>query len=198
MMLSVGITGGIGSGKSMVCNCFKLLGIPVYNADLEGKRLMQENVDLKKSLIENFGQDVFNEDLSLNRSLLASIVFNDRDNLKLLNSIVHPIVAKDYQEWKVNQQNAPYIIREAAILYESNTWKDLDYVILVDAPEELRIRRIKNRDNRSDIEIRAIINQQWLSEKKRNLANSIIENDDHHLVLPQVMSLHCKFMNYDR
>ena len=195
-MLNVGITGGIGAGKSIVCKCFELLNIPIYNADFAAKKLMSENPDLKIKLTENFGDEVFLSNLNLNRTYLADIIFNNEDQLNLLNSLVHPFVANDFSLWKKNHQSAPYLIREAAILFESGTWKDLDFIVLVDAPIELRIQRVKLRDHRSDAIIQAIIDRQWNSEKKRNLADAIIENDNHHLVLPQVINLHSKFLNY--
>ncbi len=195
-MLNVGITGGIGAGKSIVCKCFELLNIPIYNADFAAKKLMSENPDLKIKLKENFGDEVFLSNLNLNKTYLAEIIFNNEDQLNLLNSLVHPFVANDFSLWKKSHPSAPYLIREAAILFESGTWKDLDFIILVDAPIELRIQRVKLRDHRSEAIIQAIIDRQWNSEKKRNLADAIIENDNHHLVLPQVINLHSKFLNY--
>jgi dephospho-CoA kinase len=195
-MLKVGITGGIGSGKSVVSKCFQLLGIPVYNADDAARKLMNENSQLRLLLIEHFGKDAFNSDNSLNRSWLASKVFNDEIKLQELNALVHPAVANDYKNWIELSTNAPYTIREAAILFETGLWKELDFIILVDAPEELRIKRVQLRDHRTVEAIKAIINRQWTTEKKRTLAHAIIENDDQHLVLPQVMLLHSKFLNY--
>ncbi len=196
MMLKIGITGGIGSGKTVVSKCFQLLGIPVYNADDAAKKLMNENAQLRIILINHYGKDVFNGDNSLNKSWLANKVFNDDRKLQELNSLVHPIVADDYQKWLLLHKDAIYTVREAAILLETGLWKDLDFVILVDAPEALRIERVQLRDHRTIDAIKAIIQRQWQSDKKRTFAHAIIENDDQHLVLPQVMNLHSKFLNY--
>lgn len=189
-MKKVGITGGIGSGKSIVCQIFRLLGIPVYSADAHAKRLMQESPALRKALIKTFGENVYKTDGALDRQYLAGIVFHDAAKLDQLNQLVHPAVVEDYAQWVLQFPNAPYTLREAAILYESGTWKDLDAVLLVDAPEELRIKRVMTRDGRKEAEIRAIISRQWTSEKKKEYANYIIENDETHMVIPRVLEIH--------
>ena len=196
MMIKIGITGGIGSGKTVVSKCFQLLGVPVYNADDAAKKLMNENIQLRILLINHYGKDVFNIDHSLNKSWLANKVFNDDTKLQELNSLVHPAVADDYLKWLFTHKDAIYTVKEAAILFETGLWKELDFVILVDAPEALRIKRVQSRDNRTVETIKAIIQRQWQSDKKRTFAHAIIENDDQHLVLPQVMNLHTKFLNY--
>ena len=189
-MKKVGITGGIGSGKSIVCNIFRLLGIPVYPADAHAKRLMEESPDLRASLVKSFGEKVYNSDGSLDRQYLAGIVFNNGVKLEQLNQLVHPAVVKDYARWVLQFPEAPYTIREAAILFESGTWKDLDTILLVDAPEEMRIKRVMSRDGRKEAEVRAIISRQWTSEKKKEYANYIIENDESHMVIPRVLEIH--------
>lgn len=189
-MKKVGITGGIGSGKSIVCNIFRLLGIPVYPADAHAKRLMEESPDLRASLVQSFGEKVYKSDGSLDRQYLAGIVFNNAEKLEQLNQLVHPAVVKDYTRWVLQFPEAPYTIREAAILFESGTWKDLDTILLVDAPEEMRIKRVMSRDGRKEAEVRAIISRQWTSEKKKEYANYIIENDEVHMVIPRVLEIH--------
>jgi len=189
-MKKVGITGGIGSGKSIVCNIFRLLGIPVYPADAHAKRLMEESPDLRASLVKSFGEKVYNSDGSLDRQYLAGIVFNNVVMLEQLNQLVHPAVVEDYARWVLQFPEAPYTIREAAILFESGTWKDLDTILLVDAPEEMRIKRVMSRDGRKEAEVRAIISRQWTSEKKKEYANYIIENDESHMVIPRVLEIH--------
>lgn len=189
-MKKVGITGGIGSGKSIVCDIFRLLGIPVYPADAHAKRLMEESPDLRASLKATFGDKVYKEDETLDRQYLAGIVFHDATKLEQLNQLVHPAVVRDYAQWVLQFPNAPYTLREAAILFESGTWKDLDAILLVDAPEEMRIKRVMSRDGRKEAEVRAIISRQWPSEKKKEYANYIIENDEAHMVIPRVLEIH--------
>ena len=189
-MKKVGITGGIGSGKSIVCNIFRLLGIPVYPADAHAKRLMEESPDLRASLVKAFGEKTYKSDSSLDRKYMAGIVFNDVEKLEQLNQLVHPAVVEDYARWGQQFPEAPYTIREAAILFESGTWKDLDTILLVDAPEEMRIKRVMSRDGRKEAEVRAIISRQWTSEKKKEYANYIIENDEAHMVIPRVLEIH--------
>lgn len=189
-MLRVGITGGIGSGKTTVCRIFETLGISIFDADFSAKRLMQENSILKTELIASFGKDVFMLDGQLDRKYLAQLVFNNEAELNRLNKMVHPFVMRDYQDWLLQIPAAPYSIREAAILLESGTYKDLDIIILVDAPEELRIKYVIQRDKRSEEEIKSIISRQWPMEKKRKFASFIIQNNEKQLLIPQVLHLH--------
>ncbi len=195
--MKVGITGGIGSGKSIVTKIFKSLGIPVYNADDAAKRLMNENQSLRNQLQEIFGNDIFPKEGLFDRKKLASIVFQQPELLQKLNSLVHPAVGKDYQEWQ-KKQNAPYTLREAAILYESGTHIDLDAVIMVDSPENLRIERIKNRDGRTEGEIKSIMQRQWPAGDLRSRANFIIENDETHPLIPQVLAIHQQLLSHGR
>lgn len=195
--MKVGITGGIGSGKSTVTKIFMSLGIPVYNADEAAKRLMSTNSKLRNELQHLFGVEIFPEDENFDRKKLASIVFNNPELLQQLNQLVHPAVGDDYQEWQ-QKQTAPYTLREAAILYESGTHIDLDAVIMVDAPEKIRIERIKERDGRSEDEIRAIIKRQWPSEKIRERATFIIDNDEIHAVIPQALQIHHQLLSHGR
>jgi dephospho-CoA kinase len=193
MKLRIGLTGGIGSGKSVIARIFRILGIPVYDADLAARRLMETDETLIKDIQKVFGAEIYSEG-KLNRKLLASQVFKDESKLDTLNKLVHPAVLKDYNEWE-QKQKAPYSIREAAILFESGNWQQLDHVILVDAPEDLRIRRVIQRDNRSEKEVREIISRQWTSEKKKELAWRLIRNDDSELVIPQVLQIHNQLLN---
>lgn len=192
MKLRIGVTGGIGSGKSLVTSLFRLHAIPVYDADAEARRIMDTDEQLQSAIRNAFGNEVVTEK-SINRRLLASLVFNDENRLGILNNLVHPFVKRDFEIWE-GKQTAPYTIREAAILFETGLWKDLDHTILVDAPEELRLRRVMLRDNRSEAEIKNIFSRQWSSEKKRELAWRIIENDELHLVIPQVNAIHNELM----
>lgn len=188
-MLHVGITGGIGSGKSTIARIFRILGIPIYNADTKAKWLMANNPQLKESIVNAFGEDSFVGN-SLNRIYLAERVFNDKKLVSKLNSLVHPQVAVDFERW-CTEQHADYIIKEAALLIEVGSSSDLDFMILVTAPEKLRIERIKNRDPQRSLEqIKNIMQNQMNVEDAKVSANFIIENDESQLVTPQVISIH--------
>jgi dephospho-CoA kinase len=192
--LKIGITGGIGAGKSIVCKIFNVLGVPVYDADTRAKWVMSNNNQLKNQLIEAFGEDVYLDNSGLNRAFLSKLVFNNNEKLALLNSIVHPIVAEDFSNWVKSNLQHPFIVKEAALLFETESYLQLDEVILVTAPTELRIARIKSRDpQRSESEIKAIIDKQMSEEEKIKLASHIIVNDESELVTSQVMNLYSKF-----
>lgn len=193
MKLRIGITGGIGSGKSMVSHLFSLLGIPVYNADAAARRILATNTALQTDVLHTFGEQILSNN-AIDRSKLAAIVFHDEAKLQQLNALIHPYVFRDFEEWEKHQQS-PYTLREAAILFETGIWKQLDHTILVDAPEEIRLQRVQQRDNRSRSEIEAIFRRQWTSLEKRNLAWRIIENDEKHLVLPQVLAIHSELIH---
>jgi dephospho-CoA kinase len=188
-MLKIGLTGGIGSGKSTVCKVFSTLGVPVYQADEKAKALIAGDPDLKKSIIKEFGPEAFTPD-GYNSLYIAGIVFNNKLQLQKLNSIIHPFVACDFIEWCKFYQHVPYIIQEAAILFESGAASLMDYTIVVDSPELLRIKRVMKRDllNKEAVQMR--INNQWPAEKIRALADWVIENDDINLILPQLLKLH--------
>jgi dephospho-CoA kinase len=189
-MLQIGITGGIGSGKSLVCRLFNLLGVPVYDSDSRAKSVMTSDGILVEAIRKEFGSLAYATDGSLNRAYLADRVFNNQKNLEKLNALVHPAVKRDYQTW-VSRQNAPYVIKEAALLYETGTYKDLHEVGLVMAPEALRIQRVRERDpHRSDNEIRNIIQQQMKAEENVKKAGFVIWNDESRLVIPQVLEQH--------
>ena len=188
MVLKVGLTGGIGSGKSTVAKMFELLGVPVYYADAASKRLYHTNKELMASLKEHFGEDIYTED-QLNRQKLAALVFNDPSKLELLNRLVHPPTIKDAEDWMKNQ-TAPYVIKEAALLFESGSVSGLDYVIGVYAPVYLRIKRTMDRDNVSREEVQARMNRQIDEDIKMRLCDYVITNNEQQLVIPQVLGLH--------
>lgn len=187
-MLKVGITGGIGSGKSTVSKVFEVLGVPVYYADDAAKRLMIENDSIREQLILHFGEVTYKNNL-LNRSHLSAQVFNNREKLDLLNSIVHPATLKDSADWMKNQ-SAPYSIKEAALLFESGASKYLDFIIGVSAPVELRIERVMERDGITREAIEQRINKQMDEAGKMDNCNEIILNDNMNPVIPQVLKLH--------
>lgn len=190
---TVGITGGIGAGKSIVCRVFGTLGVPVYDADSRAKWLMNHSEPLKTGIQSIFGKDSFTNG-SLNREWLASRIFHDPDLLTQMNQLVHPAVAKDFETWLGQQHTANYVIKEAALLFETGTYRELDHVILVTAPATLRAQRVQLRDaHRSLADIEAIMNKQLDDRDKIPLANSHLINDGRALLVPQILTLHAQF-----
>jgi dephospho-CoA kinase len=187
-MYRAGITGGIGSGKSIVANLFSLMGVPVYNADTSAKRLMQEDPDIKKQIRDLFGNEAY-QNGQLNTSFLSSAVFSNPEKLEQLNKIVHPATIKDANDW-FEKQNAPYTIKEAALLFESGSSKDLDFIIGVSAPSALRIKRVMDRNKITAEEVKKRMKNQIDEPIKMRLCDHVIQNDDLHLVIPQVLRLH--------
>ena len=187
-MLKVGITGGIGSGKSTIAKVFEVLGIPVYYADDAAKRLMNEDAVLKEKLEAAFGKETYTNKI-LNRSYLSELVFNNPGKLALLNSIVHPATIADADKW-MQQQSGPYTIKEAALLFESGANTHLDKIIGVFAPSPLRIQRVMQRDNISEEAVIARMNKQMDEDKKMRLCDYVITNDEQELVIPQILKIH--------
>lgn len=187
-MFKAGITGGIGSGKSIVANIFRILGVPVYNADTAAKRLMQEDSVIKKQIIELFGNEAYLKDI-LNTSYISAAVFANPDKLEQLNNIVHPATINDAKEW-FSKQTAPYILKEAALLFESGSSKDVDYVIGVSAPAPLRIKRVMERNKITAEEVKKRMKNQIDETIKMRLCDTVINNDDLHLIIPQVLQVH--------
>jgi dephospho-CoA kinase len=187
----IGLTGGIGSGKTTVARIFEILGIPVYYADDAAKRLMTTNEELKAALIKNFGNQTYGND-GLNRKYLASIVFNNKEKLELLNSLTHPITIADAEQW-ISKQTSPYIIKEAALLFESGSAEKLDHVIGVYASQHIRVKRVMGRDNLPAEEVMKRISRQLDEEMKMELCDFVITNNEEKLVIPQVLFLHEKF-----
>ena len=188
-MIKVGITGGIGSGKTTVAGIFRQLGIPVYEADKQAKILMNTNKDLITRLINAFGKKIYNGN-TLNTKLLASIVFQSNDYVKKINDIVHPYVRENFILWLKNKNNNKYVIEEAAILFETGFYKEFDKIITVTAPKELRINRIIKRDKVNKQQVLQRMNKQWDDEAKIKHAHFVIINDDKKMVLPQVLKIH--------
>ena len=191
-MLRIGLTGGIGSGKSVVARIFMALNIPVYDADQAAKRLMAEDEELKEKIIITFGENSYSGK-ELNRSFLAAQVFNDPEKLSILNSLVHPATINDAAKWML-QQNAPYSIKEAAIIFESGSQKNLDLVLGVKAPLALRLQRTMSRDNITAVQVKSRMDKQLDEELKMQLCDYVIINDEQHLLIPQVLALHEKFI----
>ncbi|MBS1771925.1 MAG: dephospho-CoA kinase [Bacteroidetes bacterium] len=187
-MLKVGITGGIGSGKSVVCQVFKTLGIPVFNADEAARHLMENDAQVITAIKKLFGENIYAGNVP-NREKIAQLVFNDASLLQKLNDIVHPAVAAFGHQW-MQQQQSPYIIKEAAIFFESGTNKEMDVMIGVYAPVEVRIQRAISRDNISAEKVQSRIANQMSDEEKMKLCDYVITNDGNAAILPQIMALH--------
>jgi dephospho-CoA kinase len=186
-MLRIGLTGGIGSGKSTIAKVFETLGIPVYYADEEAKRIMNEDEELRQQIIAHFGPGTYPSG-KLDRKYLANIVFNNKEQLELLNSLVHPATIRDSERW-MQQQTTPYAIKEAALIFEAGSGANLDYIIGVAAPDALRIHRTMQRDNITRDEVLARMRKQIKQLIKMRLCDFVIINDEQKAVIPQVMEL---------
>ena len=188
MVLKIGLTGGIGSGKTTVAKIFELLNVPVYYADAVSKSLYTTDKDLMQSIKAHFGESIYTGN-QLNRSMMASIVFNDPAKLAILNSLVHPPTIRHAEEW-MQQQTAPYLIKEAALLFESGSAAGLDYIIGVHTPKHVRIKRVMDRDGVSREEVLSRMERQVDESIKMKLCDFIIDNSGQQLVIPQVLQLH--------
>ncbi len=187
MATMIGLTGGIGSGKSVVAKMFATLGIPVFNADDEAKRIMQTSPEIKTKLIEQFGLEIYNEH-GLDKEKLASIVFNDPFQLQLLNAIVHPVTIQAAKDWAA-KQTTPYVIKEAALIFESGTADGLFKVIGVTAPLSLRTHRVMQRDGITKEQVDARMRNQISDTIKMRLCDYVIENNNQQMVIPQVLEI---------
>ena len=191
--LQVGITGGIGAGKSLVAKVFSVLGAPVYNADERGKWILANDSVVVNYIKEEFGDAAFKEGKPDTR-FLATQVFSNVEKLKKLNSVIHPRVAADYEQWLTKNSASPYTIKEAAIMYESGSDKTVDKMIVVYAPLALRMRRVLNRDShRTEKDVNNIISKQLPDEEKIKRADYVIYNDEQRLIIPQLLELHKAF-----
>lgn len=191
-MLVIGLTGGIGSGKTTVAKEFNKLGVPVYIADDEAKKLMNKSKVIKRKLIQLFGEQAYLNN-QLNRPYIASLIFSNKDLLNKMNAIVHPKVAKHFKRW-FSKQKAPYVIKEVAILFENDGYKSVDKVITVVAPEKTRIERVIKRDNSTKEKVLTIIKNQWSDTEKMALSNYVIKNIDIEGTIKQVHEIHEKLL----
>lgn len=192
--LQIGITGGIGAGKSLVCKIFGILGVPAYDADSRAKVLMTTDGILIEQIKKEFGSLSYNTTGELNRVFLSSEVFNQKEKLESLNSLVHPRVAIDYNRWVVDHAEHKYVIKEAALLFESGSYKAMDQTILVTASTALRIRRVLERDiHRTKSDVERIIQNQLPEAEKETMADYIIRNNESELVVPYILKLHERF-----
>ncbi|GAB5539393.1 MAG: dephospho-CoA kinase [Salibacteraceae bacterium] len=188
-MTVVGLTGGIGSGKSTVAKVFKVLGIPIFNSDIEAKRLMTESPALKSSIIDVFGEKSYNLDGTVNRTYLSEKVFNDNEALTVLNGLVHPAVGDAFDRW-VSVQKTPYCIKEAAILFESGAHKQCDSIIAVTADDDIRLERVMKRDQVSRDKVLSRMQQQWPQEEVRAASDHHINNSGDVALIPQIIAIH--------
>ncbi|WP_019669472.1 dephospho-CoA kinase [Eudoraea adriatica] len=187
-MKIIGLTGGIGSGKTTVAKLFEELGVPVYNSDLKAKKLMQNSKKLRTAVIDLLGKESYVLQ-KLNKKYIADKIFDDKELLQKLNAIVHPAVRQDFIKW-AKRKSAPYVIQEAAILFENNSYKTFDKIILVKAPKEVRVQRVLTRDAISEKEILTRMENQWDDSKKIPLADYVIENTDLEKTKIQVEKIH--------
>jgi dephospho-CoA kinase len=190
-MLKVGLTGNIGSGKTFIARVFQSLGVPVFYADIEAKALYKQR-EVKEKIRILFGSQVFDYTGEIDRKALAGIIFNEPDHLLKINALIHPLVHQEFNNWLAGILHKPYAIYEAAILFETGHHQNLDKVILVTAPEELRIKRVMDRDGIPRNEVLSRMANQWEEDKKISLADFVIRNDGSKMVIPQVMRVHAE------
>ena len=191
----VGITGGIGSGKSTVSKIFNVLGIPVFVADQVAKEIVETNADVIKKIKNNFGENIYDGAL-LNRKNLGEIVFSNPKKLEVLNEIIHPAVALNFENWLMDKKHFPYILRESAIMFEMGIGKLNRFNILVTAPHQIKMQRIKLRDHLNEEQVQQRMDQQWTDEKKIKFADEEIINDNQTALIPQVLEVHKKLLSY--
>jgi dephospho-CoA kinase len=195
-MLKVGLTGGIGSGKTTVAKVFSVLGIPVFSSDEAGRSLLREDRDVRSEVAEAFGPAVLVDGVP-DRKALASLVFHDAAALERLNKIIHPAVRKSFAAWAERQQ-APYVINEAAILVETGTHRQLDRLVVVEAPEHDRLMRVAKRDGTSEAEVLARMRNQANDEQRRKEADFILANDGNSLLIPQILAVHQQLLGIEQ
>ena len=188
-MKTIGITGGIGAGKTIICEIFNTLGIPVFNSDFEAKYLMNNSNELKMKIISLLGNQSYLNG-KLNRDFVAKAVFNDKEKLNVLNKLVHPLVREQFILWAKKNNHKPYVINEAALLIESGSYKDLDDIIYIYAPKDLRIKRVLKRDKCKESEVKSRIENQLSDKEKIIHCKWVINNDNSEMLLPQVMKVH--------
>ena len=192
--LLIGVTGGIGSGKSMVCRLFECLDVPIYYADSRAKWLTNNDPEIREKVVALLGNEAYDSAGQYNTRFVASSVFQNEPLLKELNAIIHPVVLRDTKAWVAQQAEAPYVVKEAAIMAKAGQSNAVDYVVVVEAPVELRIQRILQRDKRTEQEIRAIIERQVSDESRREIADYVVNNNDASELIPQVLHLHEIFL----
>jgi len=193
-MFKLGISGGIGSGKTLVCQVLSNMGIPVYYADAEARRLMEGDPELREAIVRLLGPQAY-RDQALDRAWVAGQVFGNRGLLDQLNSLVHPVVGRDFLRWAAQQKQVPYVVEEAALLFESGAFRHMDMNVLVMAPEELRTARVMRRDGISEEEVKQRMRMQMSEASNMKLADALIHNDETQMLLPQLIALHRNILN---
>ena len=188
-MKKIGITGGIGSGKTIICDVFRLLGVSVFHADNIARYLQQNDNIIRRSLIELFGENIYNSDGMLDRKSIARLIFNDKELMEKVNQIVHPAVRENFNNWAAEHNGEDYILYEAAILFESGYYKYLDFNILILAEEDIRIKRVTNRDIVSENTVRERMKNQMPDQVKIRMADYVLENNEKQLLIPQILKL---------
>jgi len=185
----IGLTGGIGSGKTTVGKIFNQLGVPVYEADAASKEIIDTDQRLQQSLKDLLGNEVVQDNGLINRSFMSQKIFNDQDLLQKVNALIHPAVGRDFEQW-VKKQRAAYVIKEAAILFESGTYKQCNLIVVVTAPKKLRIQRVMERNQMKREEVLARMDRQWPEEKKAEMADYVIDNGGNRSLIKQVIHIH--------
>lgn len=194
-MIKVGITGGIGSGKTTVCKVFQILGVPIYFADIRAKVILDTNEEVKLKIINCFGNELLSDSGFVDRIKLAAFVFNSKEKLEKLNAILHPWVQIDFENWLKQHATYNYILKEAAILFESGSFKNLDSIITVIAPLDLRISRVMFRDDISKSQIESRIDKQISDEEKIKRSQFVIYNNEEEFLIPQIFKIHKQLLN---
>ncbi len=187
-MIKVGITGGIGSGKTMVAEALNSLGFPIYHADLRGRWLTDNHPEIQAKITDLFGDNIYSNG-KLDRGRVSWIVFNDKEKLQKLNNIIHPVVAEDFNQWTIDHQNNTLLFKEAAIMFESGANKDLDYVVCVTAPQDIRLQRVISRDGATPDQVLARMKNQMDDEERQSLSDFVIVNDGRQFVIPQLLNV---------
>lgn len=185
----IGLTGGIGSGKSTVAKIFQHLGVPVFIADEESKRILDTDPILQNRLQNLLGKDLIKAGV-IDKVYMAQKIFSDESLLQEVNALLHPLVGIAFKHWALQQHNAPYVMREAAILFESNTYKDCDKIVVVTAPESLRLERVMRRSNLSAEAVKARMKKQWPQERKNAMADYLVDNSGEKSLIKQVIAIH--------
>ncbi len=191
-MKKIGITGNIGSGKTTVCKIFEHLQVPIFYADTEAKKLYDRK-DIRQSMINMFGKGIYKSDGKIDTLALASKIFNNEDQAVFVSGLLYPALRKVYDDWLITVQSKPYILYEAAILFETGFYKSFDAIIVVEAPLLIRLHRIQDRDQLSETKIRERMDRQWRDERKSAAADYLIRNDGKSFLIPQVLKLHKSF-----
>ena len=197
MPLLVGLTGGIGVGKSFCAEIFKWLAVPIYNSDTEAKKIMVEDPEVKTAIIDLCGPKSYTDAGQLDRGHIASIIFSDNRKLAQINAIVHPAVGSHFRKWSTHHKDVRYVMQESALIFETGSYKNFDKVVVVDAPLEVRIQRTMSRDSSTQEQVSERISKQYDQKQKVELADFTIYNDGHQMIIPQILRVHSALLNHE-